>query len=59
MADWPTTWKATLLKVGNFAKEGNVATKSALFRGGFHANKAISTAGGNFTKEVEVAKDSN
>ncbi len=40
-ADWPSAWKAMSPKMGNFAKEGKVAMKSALVRGCILADKGI------------------
>ncbi len=44
-------------KVGNFAKEGEDATKSALLRGGVLAEKGGFRQGRLHHQKVEVAKD--
>jgi hypothetical protein len=55
-ADWPSTWKATLPTVGNFAKKGSVATKRALFLLASSWTNMIAAKGEQLQKKVKVAK---
>jgi hypothetical protein len=56
-ADWPSAWKATLPKVGSFAKESKYAMKSALVRGGVVADKGDIQQRVLHHQRLEVAKN--
>jgi hypothetical protein len=55
-ADWPSAWKATLPKVGSFAKESKYAMKSALVRGGVVADKVISRKKCYISKDLKLPR---